>query len=108
MASQVLLYTICKVCLKFNNKVTSDSVVTGWKLLLQDEQDKGAHSRHPPSTLNTYTEADTQKRLSASEHMEGFFERTVMQREVSQKEENQYHILLHIYEDANYRVQQHL
>ena len=40
--------------------------------------------------------------------MEGFFERTVMQREVSQKEENQYRILLHINEDANYRVQQHL
>ena len=29
LANQVLLYTICKACLKFNNKVTSDSVVTG-------------------------------------------------------------------------------
>lgn len=29
MVGHVLLYPICKECLKFNSKVTSDSVVTG-------------------------------------------------------------------------------
>ena len=53
MADQVLLSRICKERLKFNNKVTSDSVVTSWKLLFEDEeQDKGAHSRHLCSTFS--------------------------------------------------------